>query len=213
MRSAGAHDNIVGWIERAARAICAKDGNSRPWRQRNLGAGCKGFVDLDGDDTAAWSGELSEDGRVAACAAAEVKDCIARPHVEQVQMECPKARLAVIDVPRGVENNESVLIDAHRIGALSERASLGVLNQPWTRTDKALARNRGEGGQNRRRRDAIATAEFFGVETSHGFDRIDWRRLHFAGRRCLPVRRGIASDSDYRRMANVRQLPAGARIL
>jgi len=182
MRCAGADDNDVDWIERTLCAVGVNEGDLRPWLKRDARASRECFVDFDGDDAAMRAGKLGEDGRVIACAAAEMNDAITGVDVEQAEMKGPQAGLAVVQSLSRIENYQRIAIDVAGIVALGEELCTAGLDHPRTGPDEALARDSGKGGKYCRRGDAIDAAQLFGVKAPRGFDRIGFRRLHRVGR-------------------------------
>ena len=96
MRGARADNDRIGWIEWAARSVGMNDGDLRPGLERDAGAVREGLVDFDGDDVATRADKLGENGRVIACATTEMKDVVAGMDVKQIQVNCPEARLAIV---------------------------------------------------------------------------------------------------------------------
>ena len=90
MRGAGADDDHVGGIERAARSVGMDDGDLGPRLERDAGTGRESLVDFDGDDVALRAVKLGEDRRVIAGAATEMKNVVAGMNVEQAQDERPR---------------------------------------------------------------------------------------------------------------------------
>ena len=58
MRSAGAGDDGVGWIEWTARSVGMNDGDLRPRLERDAGAISEGLVDFNSDDTTLQTNKL-----------------------------------------------------------------------------------------------------------------------------------------------------------
>jgi hypothetical protein len=85
------------------------------------------------------------DCRVVPDAAAEVKEAIARRKLEIVKAPQQKCRLAVVEVPLGVQSNEHVVVEVPRIAVWRELVTAPRLGQsqdlPRPRTQELLARN------------------------------------------------------------------------
>ncbi len=172
MRCSCADDDDVRGIEWALRAVGVGHCDLRPGLERNAGTGGEAFVDFDGDDFSVRAGELGEDGGVIARAATKMKDAIAGADVEQDEMKCPEAGLTVVQAFGRIEDDEGIAIDVLRIGALSEPLGATGLNHPRTGANETLAGHGGEGAENGGRGDVIDAAQFRGIETPCGFDRI-----------------------------------------
>ena len=124
-------------------------GDLRPWLECDARTGCKAFLHFNCGHFAGRAGELGEDGSVVARAAAEVQNQIAGANPEQIEVDGPEARLAVVEVLHPIEHDESVAVHVRRIGILGEPARAAALNRPWTRAHEAFARHGCEGGEDR----------------------------------------------------------------
>ena len=152
------------------RAVGLNDGDLRPGLERDAGAVREGLVDFDGDDVATRADKLGENGRVIACATTEMKDVVAGMDVKQIQVNCPEARLAIVQALGRIEDDKGILVNVARVGAFSEGLCAADLDQPWAGTDEALAGNGGECGKNGGRGDAVDPAQFLGERAPYGFD-------------------------------------------
>lgn len=170
MRSAGAGDNGVGWIERPARSVGMHDGDLGPWLQSHPSPGCESLVNFDCDDVAMPTNKLCEDGRVIPRSATKMKNRIAGMNVKQAEMKSPKAGLTVVDAPGGIENDQRIPVEIVRIDGFSEGLRAAVLDRPRRVAREALPRNGGERGKNGWRRDTVKPAEFLGEKAPRGFD-------------------------------------------
>ena len=85
MRGAGADNNRIGWIERAARSVGMNDCDLRPQLERNASAIGEDLVNFDGDNAAVRADKFSENGRIIASATAEMKNVVSGMNVEQAQ--------------------------------------------------------------------------------------------------------------------------------
>lgn len=158
MRCAGANDDHIGWIERAARPVGMNDGDLWPGFESGASAIREGRVDFDGDDAATRADKLAENGCVIAGATTKMNDVIAGMNVEQAQMKCPKAGLTIVQTLGRVENDKRILVHVARVGTFNEGLFAARLDHPWAGADKAFAGNGGECGTNARRGDAICPA-------------------------------------------------------
>ena len=116
-------------------------GDLRPGLERDAGAVREGLVDFDGDDVATRADKLGENGRVIACATTEMKDVVAGMDVKQIQVNCPEARLAIVQALGRIEDDKGILVNVARVGAFSEGLCAADLDQPWAGTDEVLAGN------------------------------------------------------------------------
>jgi len=170
MCCAGAHDNRVSWVEWAARAVPMKHDHLRPGLERDAGSIREDLVDFEGDDVATRADKLGENGRVIACATTEMKNVVAGMDVKQVQVNCPEARLAIVETLGRIENDKRVSVEVTRIGAFSEGLCAAGLNHPRSDAGEALAWNGGERSKDCRRGNAVDPAQFFGERAPYGFD-------------------------------------------
>jgi hypothetical protein len=136
VRRASEHDDDIDLAGIVGSPVTMYDINLMPWTEADARSRRQFFITFDRDHAAIRTDDLGEDGGVIARARADLHDAPISLKIEVVEIACPEAGHAIVELPGRVDRHEDVVVDPCGSSLSVRKASCGyarMLQRPGPR--------------------------------------------------------------------------------